>query len=242
MTQGPVQDAFECVYRRGQRRRPGRVATALPGLRWRGCRRSAGPSWLSIWGRCGRPLRAHPTFGPVLLARDMQTALVLLHDLFSHVQAIGSQLEKLQAEPDIKALTQPHTGTHVFLSYSRKNALIARQVRLALQDAGHTVWQDISSIKGGEQWLDAIDNGITRAYAMVLLLSKESWQSYWVKEEFTHAQRHSKHIIPVNIDGRKIPFGMKSTQSDSRVSRHGHRHYQSDYRHARPNHRSTRYC
>ncbi len=153
-------------------------------------------------------LATHPTYGPILFTRDQQKMIVMLHDLQGDVQAVVSLLNKVLAEPDIKAVLEQRTGTHVFLSYSRRNATQAGQVREAIEQAGHRVWQDVSAIKGGEEWLQSIDNGIQRAYAVVLVLSDEAWASYWVREEFTHAQRLKKRIIPIKVDGCGTPFGM----------------------------------
>ena len=40
-------------------------------------------------------------------------------------------------------------GTEVFISYSRKDGDFARQLNLALQDAGKTTWFDQESISSG---------------------------------------------------------------------------------------------
>lgn len=151
---------------------------------------------------------ADETYGPILMARDMRTMIIMLHDLQADVQAVMALLSTLLAQPDIKAVLDQRKGTHVFLSYSRHNARKVLRIRDALQKAGHNVWQDVSAIKGGDTWTDSIDDGIKRAYAMVLVLSDESRQSYWVKEEFHHALRKGKPIVPINIDGCEIPLGL----------------------------------
>lgn len=153
-----------------------------------------------------------PTYGPILLARDVQSMAAALNNLRGETQAdfaeVIARLDALLQEPEIKALVERKQGTHIFLSYSRKNMPLALKIRNAMEDAGHSIWQDVSAIKGGDQWLDSIDDGIKRAYAVVIVLSAPAWESYWVREEFAHAQRHGKRIIPLNIDGRDTPFGM----------------------------------
>jgi formylglycine-generating enzyme required for sulfatase activity/energy-coupling factor transporter ATP-binding protein EcfA2 len=177
---------------------------------------------MTYLGQLRETLAAHPTYGPVLLSRDVQSIAMSIRHIVeetrsqSETQAalrdqmnrIETRLETLLREPEVQALVQRKRGTHVFLSYSRKDIGRALRIRNALAEAGHQVWQDITSIKGGDLWLNAIDNGIRRAYAVVIVLSTTAWDSYWVREEFAHAQRNKKHIVPVNIDGCETPFGL----------------------------------
>ncbi|MCA0453427.1 MAG: SUMF1/EgtB/PvdO family nonheme iron enzyme [Chloroflexi bacterium] len=151
-----------------------------------------------------------PTYGPLLLARDAQAMVAALnnlrgemHERFDEVMTL---LNKLLSEPDFKAVVERRTGTHIFLSYSSKNSVQAIKVRNALQDAHHAVWQDVTSLVGGDQWQKSIVDGIKRAYAVVLVMSQQSNESYWVTEEFLLARGLGKRIIPIRIDDCEL-FG-----------------------------------
>lgn len=49
---------------------------------------------------------------------------------------------------------------NLFLSYSRKDLPVVQQLEQALQANSHSVWRDVESIRGGEQWPKAIGEGI----------------------------------------------------------------------------------
>ena len=66
----------------------------------------------------------------------------------------------------------------VFLSYDRDDAERARQVALALEKAGHSVWWDLH-IRGGEQFSKVIDEELRAADAVVVLWSVHSIESPW---------------------------------------------------------------
>lgn len=98
----------------------------------------------------------------------------------------------------------PHS-THVFLSYPRADAKKALEIKRILQDNGHTVWQDLTAIKGGKDWIDAITEGIFQSYAVVSVVSAHWKSARWARTEVLEAQRRGKPIIPLLIDNSDIP-------------------------------------
>ncbi len=155
---------------------------------------------------------ADPTYGPILLARDVQSMTAALNNLRGEMHGrfddVISRLDALLKEPEIKALVERKQGSHIFLSYSRHNLALALQVRNALEDAGHAIWQDTTAIKGGAEWIKSIEDGIERAYAVVTVVTQESQASEWVTIEFLHARRRNKLIVPIKVDGCEIPTMM----------------------------------
>lgn len=65
---------------------------------------------------------ADSTYGPVLLARDVQSMAAALNNLRGETQAgfaeVIARLDALLQEPEIRALVERRQGTHIFLSYS----------------------------------------------------------------------------------------------------------------------------
>jgi formylglycine-generating enzyme required for sulfatase activity len=94
---------------------------------------------------------------------------------------------------------------HLFLSYPRSNSKEAAELRQALENDGHVVWQDLNAIQGGDDWVKAIEAGISRAYAVVVIVSAAWPTSRWIKIEVMHAQRMHKTVIPVLVDDSDIP-------------------------------------
>ena len=71
------------------------------------------------------------------------------------------------AHLEIRKLTERGPGQHIFLSYSRANAEAAFTLRRALEDAGHRVWQDLTALKGGDEWIKSIN----RVYWLLAITS-----------------------------------------------------------------------
>jgi hypothetical protein len=99
----------------------------------------------------------------------------------------------------------------VFLSYDREDLPHARSVALALEKAGHSVWWD-RHLKGGAQYSKAIEEELTRADAVVVLWSRDSIDSAWVRDEAA-AGRDSSRLVPVTLDESQPPLGFRQYQS-----------------------------
>src|SRR6185503_12452342 len=70
----------------------------------------------------------------------------------------------------------------VFLSYDRDDGDRARQFARALEKAGHQVWWDLH-VRGGAQFSKVIEEALKAADVVVVLWSKESIESPWVRDE-----------------------------------------------------------
>jgi hypothetical protein len=137
---------------------------------------------------------AHPAYGGLILARGQDQLLAAIevfrretHDRLGILQAenasdhaeiiqqnrqVLERLEKVLEVPTIQQALEARKGVHLFLSYSRKDAKLVKEIRAALEGAGHTVWQDTTAIKGGREWIKSIAEGIKRAYAVVTVVSQ----------------------------------------------------------------------
>lgn len=79
----------------------------------------------------------------------------------------------------------------VFISYSRKDAETARRFAEAFRAAGFTVWWD-DALRSGEAFDSAIEAALHEAKAVVVLWSRESVTSRWVRAEAAVADRSGK--------------------------------------------------
>jgi TIR domain len=116
---------------------------------------------------------------------------------------------ELSTEEAGKAAEHPQ-GKKVFLSYSRRDE-IAKDVQGELQEQGHEVWLDTTSIPGGDDWRASIVKGIRSADVFVILISPNMAQSpEHAYEELTLARRAEKKIIPVYLKPTKtLPEGFE---------------------------------
>ena len=99
----------------------------------------------------------------------------------------------------------------VFLSYAREDAAKAKSLARALERAGHGVWWD-RHIRGGSQFAGAIEQALRNADAVLVLWSKTSVDSPWVRDEASEG-RDSDRLVPVVLDGSRPPIGFRQYQS-----------------------------
>src|SRR5215212_5384273 len=99
----------------------------------------------------------------------------------------------------------------VFLSYDRDDASKARPIATALENAGHSVWWDLH-VRGGAQFSKVIEEALKAADAVVVVWSKNSVESAWVRDEAA-AGRDSGRLVPVTIDGTEAPLGFRQFQT-----------------------------
>lgn len=107
-------------------------------------------------------------------------------------------------------------ASHFFLSYSREDKQIQRQVIAGLRERGVVVWVDVENlIPGSPAWEREIERAIRSAAGILVLLSPDSNNSEWVRREISFAEQNNKRIFPVLIRGDEddsIPLRLSSHQ------------------------------
>jgi WD40 repeat protein/tetratricopeptide (TPR) repeat protein len=88
-------------------------------------------------------------------------------------------------------------GTEVFISYSRKDGDFARQLNLALQEAGKTTWFDQESISTGVDFEKEIFKGIASSDNFVFVISPDAIQSDYCEREVNYAASQHKRFITI---------------------------------------------
>jgi tetratricopeptide (TPR) repeat protein len=99
----------------------------------------------------------------------------------------------------------------VFLSYDREDGDRARPIAMALEKAGHSVFWDLH-IRGGAQFSKVIEEALKAADAVVVLWSKQSVESAWVRDEAA-AGRDRGCLIPILLDQITPPMGFRQYQT-----------------------------
>ena len=94
-------------------------------------------------------------------------------------------------EESIKLLTwmerKLRYGRQAVISYAREDKQRATNLQKALQDRGLTVWRDLTDLRAGENWRDAVQDILRVTDAFVVLLSEASLTSPAVKDEIRWA-------------------------------------------------------
>jgi hypothetical protein len=86
------------------------------------------------------------------------------------------------------------------ISYARADADFANQLIADLNANGHACWIDTTSIKGGDEWITTIAEGILNSYAMVVVVTRWALESRWVQDEILWARKRNKPIIPLLLE------------------------------------------
>src|SRR5712692_9982699 len=103
----------------------------------------------------------------------------------------------------------------VFISHSRQNRRRALRLTKAVLQLGVDVWYDKWEILVGHNLADQIYAGIRSSEFMLVLLTKASVQSKWVKEELDYArsaelERGGTIVVPVLSEDCEIPAALKT--------------------------------
>ena len=109
----------------------------------------------------------------------------------------------------------------IFLAYSRANSKKAAAFKAAFEAEGLTVFDD-QSIPTGADWRRHIEDQLAACALLVVLWSKSSVKSNYVKEEADVAKAAGK-LFPVMITRCEIPYGFRSYQTKSLTAWRGDR-------------------
>jgi len=96
---------------------------------------------------------------------------------------------------------------YIFLSYSRVDTKFAKQVARDLRAQGFEVWMDQSHISGGKHWDKTIEEALSNASSVILIISKSSVESENVKDEVSFAKNRNLQIIPILYQDAETPLG-----------------------------------
>jgi TIR domain len=97
-----------------------------------------------------------------------------------------------------------NTTSDIFISYKREEQAIARKLANALESEGWSVWWD-PKLRAGEHFDDVIEKALNEAKCVIVMWSKLSVQSRYVRSEATYALEQDK-LVPVRIENANLPF------------------------------------
>ncbi len=92
----------------------------------------------------------------------------------------------------------------IFISYSTKDRKKAKELRRIFQAYGWTVWIDRRNLRVGQRYREKIDEALANAKAVVVIWSKNSAKSAWVRAEAKDALKRET-FAPVRIDDSQPP-------------------------------------
>jgi TolB-like protein/tetratricopeptide (TPR) repeat protein len=101
--------------------------------------------------------------------------------------------------------------TDVFLSYNREDQPTAHRFAQAFEREGFKVWWD-ATLRSGEAYDQVTEQALRDAKAVVVLWSKKSVVSRWVRAEATLADRN-RTLVPAMIEPCERPIMFELTQT-----------------------------
>lgn len=99
----------------------------------------------------------------------------------------------------------------IFLSYASEDRDKAGKIAALLEASGWSVWWD-RRIPAGRTWRSVIQEALTNMRCMVVLWSKNSVDSEWVKEEAEEGRALGK-LVPIMIERVMPPLGLRGIQA-----------------------------
>ncbi|MFM5894702.1 MAG: TIR domain-containing protein [Novosphingobium sp.] len=99
----------------------------------------------------------------------------------------------------------------VFISYNREDLPVALRIREALEAGGLSVWWD-QNLRSGQNYDEVTEGALRDAKAVIVLWTKRSVVSRWVRAEATLADR-KKTLLPVMIEDCERPIMFELIQT-----------------------------
>lgn len=99
--------------------------------------------------------------------------------------------------------------SHVYLSYSRRDADFVDRVEADLNEQGHPVWRDVSGVQQDERWDTAIAAALDSAYAVLVVLSRNGLDSDWVAMEMAVASRAKTPFVVLLMEPCDLPQALR---------------------------------
>src|SRR5262245_11843269 len=108
----------------------------------------------------------------------------------------------------------------IFIAYAHEDRALAKSLAMDLQARGYLVWWD-AELVGSDDFYDVILEALNRARAAIVIWSKTSTKSRFVRDEARYALHHQK-LVAVKVSGLDtldIPFGFQGQHTDDIANR-----------------------
>lgn len=103
---------------------------------------------------------------------------------------------------------------HVFISYSRKDAIYAVKLVNALKREGFNPWWDMDELNAGTHWQNRLHKQIVNCDAYILIMSRNAKASKWVPDELVAAKSKGKRIFPLLLDDTELFLAIQTIQCE----------------------------
>jgi hypothetical protein len=98
-----------------------------------------------------------------------------------------------------------NVGRRIFVSYSRRDFYFAEQLAVALRRRELAAWFDVHELAAGTDWSAGIDRAIVECDALVLVATRASLESPYVRRERDRAAELGRPQVAVTPTRRRLP-------------------------------------
>jgi hypothetical protein len=110
-------------------------------------------------------------------------------------------------------MMSPTTERLVFLCYSRRDVGIVRKLQAVVRAAGMVPWRDEDAIDPGSRWRVSIVYAIASCERVLVFWCGHASRSDEVRREYWSAINEHKLIVPIRLDGTKLPTPLVGFQA-----------------------------
>lgn len=89
----------------------------------------------------------------------------------------------------------------VFISYSRKDSDIVKNIVKTLEDMKLKIWFDQTGIESGEEFINKIVRAIDNSDSVLFMYSDHAIEGEWTQKEVTYAKKQGKVVRPILVYG-----------------------------------------
>jgi len=107
----------------------------------------------------------------------------------------------------------------IFISYKREDQQSAKRLAEALEHQGWSVWWD-PELRAGERFDDVIEVALQEARCVIVIWSRRSIESAYVKDEASYALECNK-LVPLKIEEVRLPFRFDRVQTPQLIGWNG---------------------
>jgi hypothetical protein len=105
-----------------------------------------------------------------------------------------------------ETIMESATAAKIFLSYAHEDGDVADLVVKALEKIGLAPWIDRTEVKAGDSFVARMNQGLTRASYVILLVSRASLASRWVSREWMSALAGDETVLlPILLEDCELP-------------------------------------
>lgn len=110
-------------------------------------------------------------------------------------------------------LNQIHSNEKmIFISYDHEDTDFAELIKLELEKHKIVGWLDSKRLKIGQEWREEIDNGISKSFAVIAIMSPEAYKSEYVTYEWAFARGRGKKILPIMLKQTPLHARLETLQ------------------------------